>query len=41
MLYELRPDVFPAGYLTPDEIDLWEIFYEDREQRRGGSAKNG
>jgi hypothetical protein len=40
-MYELRPDLFPAGYLTPDEIDLWEHYYEDKDKRRGGSAKNG
>jgi len=35
MLYELRPDLFPAGYLTVDELDLWGLFYQEREARRG------
>ena len=34
MLYELRPDIFSAGFLTSDEIELWEMFYQEREAKR-------
>jgi len=27
-LYEARPDIFPQGYLTEDEIMLWEKYYQ-------------
>jgi hypothetical protein len=40
MLYELRPDLFPAGFLTPDEEELWGLYYEEKEAKRGRSAKN-
>ncbi|MEY5098582.1 MAG: hypothetical protein RJA36_1301 [Pseudomonadota bacterium] len=29
-LYELRPDLFPEGHLTPLEELLWARFYEER-----------
>ena len=32
-LFEVRPDVFPAGYLTELETALWGIWYEEREAR--------
>lgn len=32
-LYEARPDVFPAGYLTDTETALWGLFYEERSAR--------
>jgi len=28
-MYELRPDLFPHGYLTPVETDLWSLFFEE------------
>ena len=28
-MYELRPDLFPQGYLTPVETQLWDWFYEE------------
>jgi hypothetical protein len=40
MLFELRPDLFPAGYLTATEIELWGIYYEEKKERHGRSAKN-
>jgi len=27
-LFEVRPDIFPQGYLTPLEVDLWSRYYE-------------
>ena len=32
-LFEIRPDVFPEGFLTPVEIELWIKFFEDKKQR--------
>jgi hypothetical protein len=26
-LYEIRPDIFPQGFLTNAEIDLWDKYY--------------
>lgn len=36
-LYEHRPDLFPEGQLTDTEMELWGLFYRDRnrEQKRG------
>ena len=31
-LYQHRPDLFPQGWLTPDEIALWAMWYESKEQ---------
>ena len=27
-LFEIRPDIFPEGYLTETEIELWGIYLE-------------
>ena len=32
-LYQACPDLFPQGYLTDTEIDLWALYYHDREER--------
>lgn len=37
-LFEVRPDLFPAGYLTPLETALWAQWYEDQRLR---NAKPG
>lgn len=29
-LYELLPDLFPEGYLTELEIQVWNLHYRDR-----------
>ena len=34
MLYELRPDLFPQGYLTSVEGELWGRFYKDINAQR-------
>ncbi len=33
-MYEMRPDIFPHGWLTPDELELWELYYQDKEESR-------
>ena len=33
-LYQCRPDLFPEGYLTIAEIELWGLHYEQRERKR-------
>jgi hypothetical protein len=30
MLYELRPDLLPEGYLTDCELILWGSYFEER-----------
>jgi hypothetical protein len=30
-LYQHRPDLFPQGYLTTQEIALWGLWYERKE----------
>jgi len=32
-LFETRPDIFPEGYLTVTEIDLWGIYYNQKRLR--------
>lgn len=36
MLFELRPDLF-GPMLGPLEMELWSMFYEERQARRGRS----
>jgi len=36
-LYEVRPDIFPYGFLTRAELELWGLFYDDLNKRH----KNG
>jgi hypothetical protein len=33
-LYEVRPDVFPEGYLADVETALWGRWYDDRAERQ-------
>jgi len=33
-MYEIRPDIFPYDHLTMDELQLWELFYDEREQQQ-------
>lgn len=35
MLYEIRPDVFPGGYLTDLEIAVWALHFQAQDERRG------
>jgi hypothetical protein len=34
-LYQHRPDLFPQGWLTQDEIALWAMYYESKDQLTG------
>jgi hypothetical protein len=34
-LYQHRPDLFPQGWLTQDELVLWSLYYESKEQLTG------
>jgi len=33
-LFEVRPDIFPEGYLTFTELDLWGRYYDDLNRKR-------
>jgi hypothetical protein len=33
-LYQHRPDLFPQGFLTTEELCLWSAFYEKRSKER-------
>jgi hypothetical protein len=33
-LFEVRPDLFPQGWLTPLEIGLWAKFYNRLDEKR-------
>ena len=35
-LFEIRPDLFPHGYLTDTELEMWELYYQDKQERRDG-----
>jgi hypothetical protein len=31
-LYELRPDIFPTGYLSDLEMQVWALYLDEREK---------
>jgi hypothetical protein len=33
-LFETRPDIFPQGFLTEDEIRLWSIYYANKPRSK-------
>jgi hypothetical protein len=33
-LYEVRPDLFPEGRLTDLELELWGLFFDERERNK-------
>lgn len=33
-MYEARPDLFPDGYLTRLEQELWDLFYIELNAKR-------
>lgn len=35
-LYEVRPDLLPYGRLTDLELELWDLFYQERAARQNG-----
>lgn len=32
-LYQHRPDLFPQGFLTKDELILWVMYYESKQEK--------
>jgi hypothetical protein len=34
-LFQVRPDLFPQGFLTEAEVDLWAKFYENKQANHG------
>lgn len=30
-LFQVRPDIFPEGYLTETELILWGKYYKERD----------
>lgn len=38
MLFEIRPDLFPQGYLTDAEMALWDLYLGEMNERRGASG---
>ena len=38
MLFEVRPDLFPQGYLTDAEMALWDLYIGEMNARRGASG---
>jgi hypothetical protein len=34
-LFEIRPDLFPEGYLTRTEIDLWNLYFKEKQRTSG------
>ncbi|GAH39006.1 unnamed protein product, partial [marine sediment metagenome] len=32
-LFELRPDIFPQGYFTTTEAELWGKYYERKNNK--------
>ena len=35
MLFEVRPDLFPQGYLCDAEVALWDLYLEGLKDRHG------
>jgi hypothetical protein len=33
-MFQIRPDLFPAGYMDEVERQLWAIYYEDKQARQ-------
>lgn len=33
-MFEARPDIFPEGYLTDCEIELWGIYHSNLNERQ-------
>jgi len=38
-LYEARPDIFPQGYLTDTEMELWGMYYDHIKRKRKSRNK--
>jgi hypothetical protein len=35
LLYQHRPDLFPQGFLTMEEIMVWILYYEQKDDLLG------
>jgi len=33
LLYETRPDLFPEGYLTQTETEIWALYIAEQNQK--------
>lgn len=33
-LFEVRPDLFPLALLSTLELEMWSLYYEERERMR-------
>jgi hypothetical protein len=40
-MFEVRPDIFPEGWLTDTESELWARYYDEQERNRKQRAKRG
>jgi hypothetical protein len=40
MLFELRPDLFPQPWLTDAELELWELYLEERKRERDAARQS-
>jgi len=38
-LYEARPDIFPEGFQTVLEAELWSIHFEKKHERQTANAQ--
>jgi hypothetical protein len=36
-LYETRPDIFPQGYLTQNELRLWDLYLNHIKELTNGN----
>lgn len=34
-MFEVRPDIFPEGYLTRTEIELWNLHLNEMQLAKG------
>jgi len=34
-MFEIRPDLFPQGYLTQLETEVWAEYFESKKERGG------
>jgi hypothetical protein len=32
-LFEIRPDLFPEGFLTDAEMEIWALYYDEKSKR--------
>lgn len=37
-IFQVRPDIFPEGYLTDTEIELWDLLETAREDAKNSGG---